>query len=143
MATRILQLVTSWQHTIERFIVAHTVLATGIAALHTRIMHISPPYYAQFTRKICECYARVKKFTELCANNYAQILHSVCKILHAEFRVKEGRIFTVVHHFVAAFSRRKCCMSNCPTGFRRMYSAFAFQHFCDKCPLWLNNQDLV
>ena len=84
-----------------------TVLATGIAALHVRIMRVSLPYCAQFTRKLRARYTRVKKYTKLCVNNYTQILHSACKNflknLHAEFRVKEGRIFTVVHQFVAAF----------------------------------------
>ena len=102
-------------------------------------MGVSPSYCAQFTRKIRACYARVKKYTKLCVNK--QILDSACKILHAEFRVKEGRIFTVVHQFVAAFSQRKCCMSNCPTGFRRMYSALHF-NILAMCPLWLNNQSL-
>ena len=43
----------------------YTVLAAGIAALHVRIMRVSPPYCAHFTRKLRARYTRVKKYTKL------------------------------------------------------------------------------
>ena len=38
-----------------------TVLAAGIAALHARIVHVNPPYWAQVTRKLSARNERVKK----------------------------------------------------------------------------------